>query len=204
MWALTLTEPSSDLLLNLSAGAQDLVARIQANAAVCRRLDELNAARTDGALVHGDVRWDNCLAVATARSHRRTGVVLVDWEVAGRGTAAFDVGAVLAEYLLSWVGSIPIVDPAEPGRLLAHAKHPLPRMEPAVQSFWSAYVTASPRRPRLSDAIELAAVRLLQSAVEQAQTLSTPTASVGALVQLAEHMLCHPDLVGYTLLGLRE
>jgi Ser/Thr protein kinase RdoA (MazF antagonist) len=203
MWGLSLPEPPRALLLDLSAGAQDVVARLQANEPLCRRLAELRESRSDAAFVHGDVRWDNCLAVAARGSRRRTRVLLVDWELAGNGSPAFDVGSVLAEYLTSWVGSIPIVDPSDPGRLTARAARPLPRMEAAVQAFWSAYAAASPRCPPLRSAIELTAVRLLQSAVERAQMLARPTASVIALVQLAEHMLRHPDLVGYTLLGLR-
>ena len=70
--------------------------------------------------------------------------MLIDWEVAGPGPAAFDVGTVLAEYLGAWIGSIPIVEPADPGRLVARARHPLDRMRPAVHEFWSAYRLANP------------------------------------------------------------
>jgi Ser/Thr protein kinase RdoA (MazF antagonist) len=164
MWGLSLPEPPHDLLLDLSAGAQDLVARVQASNALCNRLDELRDASSDGALVHGDLRWDNCLAVAAPGSRRRTRLLLVDWEYAGPGPAGFDIGTVLAEYLRSWVGSIPIVDPGHPGRLVARARHPLRRMQPAIHAFWSAYALANPRRPALRRVIELAAVRVLQPA----------------------------------------
>ena len=126
-------------------------------------------------------------------SRRRTRVLLVDWELAGRGAAGFDVGTVLAEYLRCWVGSIPIVEPGDPGRLVARARHPLRRMQPAIHAFWSAYGLANPQRPTLRRVIELAAVRLLQTAVERAQGLVTPSAHVVTLVQLADNMLRHPD-----------
>jgi len=204
MWGLTLPEPRHELLLDLSAGAQDLVARLQASRAVCDRLDALREAGSDGALVHGDLRWDNCLAVAASGARRRTRVLLVDWELAGRGAPAFDVGTVLAEYLLAWVGSIPIVEPGDPGRLVSRARHPLRRMQPAMRAFWSAYRLASPRGPALRRTIELAAVRLLQSAVERSQGLAAPSAHVVALVQLAGNMLRDPDDAALSLIGLRE
>ena len=72
-------------------------------------------------------------------SRRRTQTLLIDWELAGRGEAALDIGTVLAEYLSAWVGSIPIVEVATPGRLLSHARYPLRRMQPAIDAFWSAY-----------------------------------------------------------------
>ena len=52
--------------------------------------------------------------------------------------------------------------------------------------------------------IELAAVRLLQTAVESAQGLVTPSAHVMTLVQLADNMLRHPEDAAMNLLGLHE
>jgi Ser/Thr protein kinase RdoA (MazF antagonist) len=204
MWGLSLPDPSHRLLLDLSAGARDLVARLQASEGLCHRLEELGDASTDGTLVHGDLRWDNCLAVAAPGSRRRTRVLLVDWELAGPGAAAFDVGTVLAEYLRVWIGSIPIADPRDPGRLVAQARYPLRRMQPAIQAFWAAYRLASPRRPALRRVVELAAVRVLQTAVERAQDLAAPSAHVVTLMQLADNMLRHPEDAALTLLGLRD
>jgi aminoglycoside phosphotransferase (APT) family kinase protein len=204
MWGLSLPEPPHELLLDLSVGAQDLVARLQGSHALCDRLDALRSAGSDGALVHGDLRWENCLAVPAPGSRRRTRLLLVDWELAGRGAAGFDIGTVLAEYLRSWVGSIPIVDPGDPGRLVARAGHPLRRMRPAIQAFWSAYGLANPQRPTLRRVIELAAVRVLQNAVERAQGLARSSAHVVTLVQLADNMLRHPDEAALGLMGLRE
>jgi hypothetical protein len=128
----------------------------------------------------------------------------VDWELAGRGAAGFDVGTVLAEYLRVWVGSIPIVDPTDPGRLMARARYPLARMHPAISAFWCAYRAAAPAGPALRRVMELAAVRLLQTAVERAQGLAAPSPHVLTLVQLADSTLRDPEGVALFLLGLRE
>ena len=131
MWALSFPEPPHELVLDLSAAAQDLVARVQASRYLCHRLEQLRGAAEDDVPVHGDLRWANCLTLTLPGSRRRT-LMLIDWEVAGLGQAAFDVGTVLAEYLRAWIASIPIVEPADPGRLIARAGHPLDRMRPAV------------------------------------------------------------------------
>jgi Ser/Thr protein kinase RdoA (MazF antagonist) len=204
LWALSLPEPSHEFLLDLSAGAQDLVARLQASSALCHRLRGLHDALSDREFVHGDLRWDNCLAVAAPGSQRRTRVLLIDWELAGRGAAALDVGTVLAEYLSLWVGSIPIVQPSDPGRLVSQAGHPLRRMQPALGAFWLGYRLTSPRPPTLRRVIELAAVRLLQTAVERAEGLTSPSAHVVTLVQLADNMLREPEDAALGLMGLRE
>jgi Ser/Thr protein kinase RdoA (MazF antagonist) len=204
MWGLSLPEPPQELLLDMSAGAQDLVARLQASQALCDRLEELRHVRPDGVLVHGDLRWDNCLAVAGPGSRRRTHVLLVDWELAGPGAAGFDVGTVIAEYLRLWVGSIPIVESRDPARLVAHAGHPLSRMRPAMQALWSAYRLVNPQHPTLRHVIELAAVRVVQTAVERAQGLAAASGHLITLLQLADNMLRHPDDAATSLLGLSE
>lgn len=204
MWGLSLPEPPHALLLDLSEGAQGLVARVQGSPAVCDRLDALRETVSHDGLVHGDLRWENCLAVAPPGSRRRTRVLLVDWELAGPGTAGFDVGTVLAEYLRDWVASIPISEPGEPGRHVSRAGRPLHLVRPAMQAFWSAYRLASPRRPPLRRVVELSAVRLLQAAVEHAQGLVAPTARVVTLAQLAGNMLGDPDDAAVNLMGLRD
>ena len=189
MWALQFPEPSLDLIRDLSAGAQDLIARLQSNLAMLDRLSGLRDHDHKHVFVHGDLRWDNCVAVAPPGSRRRTQTLLVDWELAGRGESALDVGTVFAEYLSAWVGSIPIADVAAPGRFLSHAKYPLRRMRPAIDAFWSAYCTSSSTPPTLRRVLELAAVRLLQTAVERAQVVAAPTAHLVTLLQLAENVL---------------
>ena len=203
MWGLALPEPSHELVLDLSSGAQDLVARLQSNRPACRRLEELRESVAEDALVHGDLRWDNCLVLPAPGSRRATRALLVDWELAGRGAAAFDAGTVLAEYVTVWVGSIPIVAPADPARLIARAGHPLNRLQPAVQAFWSAYALAAPPGETLRRAVELAAVRVLQTAIEYAHSLAAASAHVVTLVQLADNMLRDPDEAAIGLLGLR-
>ncbi len=202
MWGLLLPAPWYAGLLNMSAGARDLVERLQASARTCARLDELRASVEDDALVHGDLRWDNCLAVTAPGARRRTRVLLIDWELCGRGSAAFDVGTIIAEYLRVWVSSIPIVAAADPGRFVAHARHPLEAMQRPIGAFWSAYRRASRGALPLRRVVELTAVRLLQIAMERADGTNAPTAHVMTLVQLADNMLASPDVAGWSILGL--
>jgi Ser/Thr protein kinase RdoA (MazF antagonist) len=202
-WGLSLSAPAHELLLDMSAGAQDVVARVQASDTVCRWLEDLRRDRAGDAIVHGDLRWDNCLALAAPGAARRTRLLLIDWELAGRGSAAFDVGTVLAEYLRAWVWSIPIVDARDPGRLVARAGRPLSRMRPALQSFWAAYRSARPEGPALRDVVQLAAVRVLQIAVERAERVTRAPAHVVVLLQLADSMLRAPEDAALKLLGMR-
>jgi aminoglycoside phosphotransferase (APT) family kinase protein len=154
------------------------------------------------AIVHGDLRWENCVVVAAPGSRRRTRMMLVDWELAGPGPAGFDVGTILAEYLAKWVGSIPILEPRDPSRFVDRARHPLRVMRPPVQAFWTAYCSARTTPPPLARVVELTAVRLLQAAVEQALRSAAISAHAVALVQLADNLLRGPEDAAVGLLGL--
>lgn len=67
------------------------------------------------ALVHGDLRWDNCLL-----DEERPCAVLIDWESAGWGDPAWDVGCAAAEHLawgpLGPGADLTYGDPAEVAR----------------------------------------------------------------------------------------
>jgi thiamine kinase-like enzyme len=192
------------VLLDLSAAALDLLSRVQAHELVCTRLRELREAVSADALVHGDLRWENCMLVAAPGARRRTRVLLVDWELGGLGPAAFDIGTALAEYLIAWVASIPMPDPHDPSRFAEHAGHPLAQMQPAVHALWRTYCSARTRPPALARVVDLAAVRLLQAALERARQADELPAHAVVLAQVAAHLLRDPEGTALALLGLPE
>jgi phosphotransferase family enzyme len=200
---LLLPDPPFELIANLSEGAREVLAHIQAHTYLRRRLDELLTPDTQGALVHGDLRWENCLTLPAPAGKRRTRLLLVDWELSGRGDPALDVAAVIASYLQVWYRSVPIVERVAPARLMVHADRPLRSLRPAIHGFWSAYTRASPRPPPLQRVVELAAVPLLETAIERAQPQAAPSAQVMTLLNLAGNMVRYPDDAAAGLLELR-
>lgn len=194
--------PRLEGLAALSAGAIDLLRVVQRDGAQCGELDALHDSWSEHATIHGDVRWDNCVAVGSSSRPR---MVLIDWELAAPGDRAADVGSFLGEYLRAWLRSIPLVDPRDPARLLSLARLPLARMRPSIGAFWSGYAGAAPGADAsrvLRRAIAFAAVRLLQSAFEEAQMLSTLHARVLQQQQLSATILARPDETAIVLLGL--
>jgi aminoglycoside phosphotransferase (APT) family kinase protein len=204
LWGLSLPEPPLERLRDMSAGALDLLALVQDSRELCDRLRRLHDDAGDDAFVHGDLRWDNCMALPAPGSRRRTRVLLIDWELAGRGRRAEDLGTALGEYLRLWVGSVPIVNASDPGRLVGRARHPLDRLQPAMRALWAGYRCVSTRPVALRRVTEMAGVRLLQAAMEYAQGLVTVTAEVLTLLQVADNVLRTPDAAAWGLLGLHE
>jgi aminoglycoside phosphotransferase (APT) family kinase protein len=204
-WLLSWHRPSLEQLFELSATSVELLRLAQGSTALCDGLDELCDSLLAESLIHGDVRWDNWIALRTPASPRRSRLVIVDWELAGEGDPCFDIGAFFAEYLLAWLASIPVIDIQDPSWQLRHARYPLHRMRPSLREFWIAYLTTSRKRAEggsLRRAVRFAAVRLLQAAAEQARDGSKLRAHTILLLQLAVNLLTRPDIAAERVLGL--
>ena len=158
-------------------------------------------------MIHGDIRWDNLVAVQSRNSRRWARLQMIDWGLCGAGDPALDIGAYFGEYLRAWLQSIPITDPQDPGRLLAHAGLPLRRMRPALRAFWSAYADhAQATAPELGEMLRrasgFAGLRLLTAALEEAQSHDVLCARVAYLVPLSANVLRRPEEASAHLLGL--
>jgi hypothetical protein len=95
-------------------------------------------------------------------------------------------------------------DPRDPSRFVDHARYPVASMRPAIGALWTAYRSARARPPALAQVVELAAVRLLQAALERARHSDELSAHAVVLAQVAAHLLSDPEGTALALLGLRE
>jgi len=103
---------------------------------LCGAMEALTGLWRDELLIHGDLKWDNCL-LETDLDERR--VRIVDWESSCLGDPLWDTASFLQCYVLAWVLSIPIKDgEADENR----ATFPLSSAKPAMHAFWIAYVAA--------------------------------------------------------------
>ena len=200
-------QPDLEELHGMSAAAIEFISIIQSSDELCAALDELRASWKAGSIIHGDVRWDNCVALRGPDQDHWTRLQLIDWELAAPGDPALDIGALIGDYLHGWLQSIPIVDARDPGRLLKHAAMPLRRIRPALRAFWKAYsqhrrCTAAELSETLRRATGFAAARLLVAGLEEAQLLAELRLSVLNLVPLSENVVMRPDEASSRLLGL--
>ena len=192
----------------LSAAAIGVVSLLQQSGEVCARLDELLASPRRECVIHGDLRWDNLLALGRPGSGRRGRLLVVDWELAAEGDPALDLGAYFAELLRAWKRHAGIPDPSAPGRRLVDPVRALPSLWPAAARFWGAYTRrrAGPAAA-LEDlrrrALQFAGARLVLGAVEEAQAMSELDHNVRSTLQLGANVLARPDSAAADLLGLR-
>jgi aminoglycoside phosphotransferase (APT) family kinase protein len=198
--------PDLEARFTLSDAAVELTRIVQGSDELCAALDALGTDPPADSVIHGDVRWDNCLALRGAGRSRWTRLQLIDWERCGAGDPSVDIGAFIGEYLHAWLGSIPIADPRDPGLLLAHARLPLRRMRPALRAFWDGYagqrgIPAAALRATLRRSTRFAAVRLVTAALEDAQTRAELGGSALHALPLSQNVLRRPREAA-ELLGL--
>lgn len=202
---LRIHRPRVEALRELTAASVALVAVVQGSAPLVAGLRAARGAWRAECVVHGDIRWPNVLVVPGASAGPAT-VRLIDWEEAGEGDPAWDLGSALGAFLSGWISSIP-PGPGDPARLAALARSPLAGMRPAAAALWDGYledraeVGGDPAR-LLDRAMALAAARLVLAAYEMAQDEDALGAVPILHLQVAANVMARPGDAARRLLGL--
>lgn len=205
-WIFFLPDPDQWIYFNSSAANIEFVKIIQQSEELRSSFAGLREQWKATALIHGDLKWDNCLITLSA-SPAIPGIKIIDWELACMGDPCWDVACLFSEYLKCWLSSIPISSGAPPDQFLSLTGFPLTKMQPAMRSFWGAYLKQ--RRMKQDEGANLLpliskyiAVRLVQIAFEQLQTEAAITTTSICLLQLSLNMLARPIEAAVQLLGL--
>ncbi len=206
-WILSVHRATLQFLQECSSANIELVQIVQQFPLFCDLLDALRGEWRAAALIHRDIRWDNCLVFGRFPTARMSRLKLVDWESAGLGDPTWDVASVFSDFLSYWLFSIPVTGELPPDRFLALARYPLERMQPALNAFWLAYVQrmsldCATADRRLVCACRYMAARLLQTAFEQMQVSMQLTGNVVCMLQLSFNILQRPQESSVQLLGI--
>ncbi len=188
-WVLALHRPPLEALRYLSAASVTLVRHLQADERLGAAFDALREGWRPDVLVHRDVKWANCIAHPRPGGVRPTRIRLVDWEMAGWGDPAFDVGSALSDFAAFGLD-------AGPGAV-----------RPAAAAFWDAYVRAcglgdAAAVALLERSVRFAGARLVQSAYEHTQETTVMSPRVLRLVDLARELLLPGGPAARDVLGL--
>lgn len=204
-WILSFHTHGAHLFGNLSAANSQLLAVLQRYPEFQGALDSLKARWRVNSLIHGDMKWENC--IFTPAADGSPGIKVVDWELADLGDACWDVGAIFQAYLSCWVLSLPEGGDAPLEHLVEQATYPLESMQPAVRAFWRSYVET--RGADVRDAGELlersalyGAARMVQTAFEYMNYSPQITPSALRLLQVSLNVLTNPGEAIRELLSL--
>lgn len=167
-------------------------------------LDQLRQQWRTETLIHGDIKWDNCLLY---RQNDRLQLKLVDWETADLGDPAWDVGAIFQAYLNYWIMSIPIRPDTPPAHFLQLAPQPMEAMHPALHLYWRAYVNerklgTTAACDLLKRSVQYGAARMLQTAYEYMVHAPQISGNALCMMQVSLNILSQPEAAIHELFGL--
>ena len=151
-------------------------------------LDDMRAGWRVNTVIHGDMKFDNCLIV------ERDGTPLlkiVDWELSDLGEDLWDVAGILQNYLF-W--SALSTQSSAAGWTVGV---PFESLLPSIRAFWSAYSSALALSPadassRLERSARYAAARLLQTVMEMLVVSPVMSGHVAMLLQTSLNILRDP------------
>ena len=206
-WVLSVHRPDVAVLAALSNANVQLLHRLQESSALCSCLQTLNDAWRYECLIHQDLKWDNCVVQSRPSTRTDAGLRFVDWELAGIGDPAWDVGTMVANYLAFWLLALPLSKHQSIDDVLESTPRPLASFQPAMRSFLSAYqasalISPSDYQPFLRRVVGYTAARLIQIAFEYLQSLVEMPAQALYFLQVGLNFAEHPQEALVHLVGL--
>jgi hypothetical protein len=138
------------------------------------------------------------------------GVVrLIDWEQWRWGDPAFDLGALVAEYLRMWLKSVPISRDLDPETALQLAVVPLEALQPSMRSLIETYLRQFPAilehfpdfPERVLRFAGLGLLKAIQDRLHYKETFGNLEIS---MMQVGRSLLCNPKVAISTLFGCIE
>ena len=153
-------------------------------------------------MIHGDMKFDNCLIVARpdGADDLKVGFDLkvVDWELADIGEDTWDAGAVLQSYVTTCVLSTQ-------GAMTVD----LEPVKPAMRAFWDEYVKSLPIHESQADArlercVAYAGARMLQTALETLHFAPQMSAHVALVLQISLNILRNPRAAVREIVGIES
>jgi Phosphotransferase enzyme family len=204
-WALSMHDMPSHSTWELSGGIHQMLGMVRQFPQFATALDALRSSWRSDALIHGDIKWDNC--VLCPGSNGDLNLKIVDWEMADWGDACWDLAGILSAYLSFWVQSLPGTGLGNPDVLVAQARFPIERMQPAIRSFWQTYtccreISGQPARDMLRRTVLFTGARNIQTAFEFLQNVPQANSGTVMLLQLSMNVLTNPEEAARELLGL--
>lgn len=206
-WILSVYQYSANQFNPLSAANSQLLSIIQKYPEFHQMLDILRRQWRADSLIHGDMKWDNCIVYAKNGQNDELCLKIVDWELADVGDACWDVGAIFQAYISFWILSIQITGGVPPEQLVNLAQYPLESMQPAIQRFWKTYVDTSQVNDKtakelLERSVKYGAARMMQTAYESMYYSPQITPNAVCLLQVSLNILKNPQEAIHQLLDI--
>lgn len=208
-WILSIHQQQPGWFQSLSVANSQLLEIVKKYDQFATTLDNLRSKWTFKTLVHGDIKWDNCLVRPASAENPQLELKVIDWELADLGDPLWDVGAILQSYLSYWILSMPTWPGATPDELIAKAPFPLEVFQEAIRAFWQRYrevaeISPAQRKASLDTSIAYGAARMIQTAYEALTFAVQMNSNALYLLQVSMNILLNREEATRELFGIVE
>jgi Phosphotransferase enzyme family len=208
-WALSIHLQQPEWFQSLSAANSQLLQLVKQYEQFACTLDALRAQWHFNGLIHGDMKWDNCLIRVENDKAGNASLKIVDWEMTDFGDPLWDAAALLQAYLSHWILSMPIAPGMPVEQIIAAARWPLETIQLPIRTLWQTYrdAAAIPEKERkalLLRTIRYGAARMIQTAYETLSFAIHVNSNALYLLQVSMNVLLHPEEATSELFGIAE
>src|SRR5882724_1341597 len=208
-WILSMHLQQPGWFQSLSAANSQLLGIVKKYDQFATALDQLRGQWNFRSLIHGDIKWDNCLIQPATEQNEKLALKVIDWELADLGDALWDVGAILQSYISYWILSMPTWSGASAEDMIAKAPFQLETFQSPIIAFWNRYkqvatISRENRKEALARSIGYGAARMIQTAYESLTFSSQMNANALYLLQVSMNILLNLDEATTELFGLSE
>lgn len=196
-------DPATMFPLNsVSPIGPQLAAALQSSGDLLQHLQTLRMEWRLDALIHGDMKLDNCVMFSEPNGSLQ--LRIVDWELADVGDASWDIGSIVAACVAYWLFTTPM-QPGQPIGPEAHAR--LTAMQPMLRAFWNSYAVtrgffAQASRLYLLRCLRFCAGRLILGILEYMQNATALTPNSMAVLQVSRNIFNAPEQAARDILGV--
>jgi hypothetical protein len=205
-WVFSFHQMNPPALQDVSAGSIQMLNILKRHPDFARVLDKLAAEWKFESLIHGDIKWDNCVLVPDAK-HQTVQLKLVDWELADWGDPCWDVAAIFSAFIVFWIQSLPLSPGSSVEQAMSQSQYPIEKMQPAIRSFWSAYtkemqLEGLAQQEVLRRSVLFCGARTIQTAYEFVQASAQMNQLTCLILQASLNILTQAEEASKELLGL--
>jgi len=187
-WPMSLDQVGYSFLDNFPPIGPQLSAAIRQNPKLQPMLSALRPLWQYDSLIHGDMKWDNCLV--SSRDGVELNLTIVDWELADIGDGAWDVATIFKEYLVAAILKSQAIE----------------TMQPSIRAFWKAYALARGLNQDagryLDRAVRYTAARMIIAVLEYLSASPQFSTLGPVMLQTATNLLEAPQVAAVQMIGV--
>lgn len=134
---------------------------------------------------------------------------MINWESSSWGDPAFDLGTVIADYLLLWLNSLIIHPDIKLEKSLQLATIPLETLQPSIVALMRAYISSFPNFYEefpnfLNRVVQFTGLALIYKIIAMIQSFQDFNVQSIYILQVATKLLCEPEKSFNSVLGLTK